>query len=206
MVSRDEQLRAIKNLRANSDFWPAIQQCGGDLVRVPVAYEKAVIDWLNRGGKDELKRRKDQAQTLRAALGIMAEYRDTLEHNIEGRVIHDPSTGKSLTLAPWLDPTDPVGAGPVLNTVAQVINQLADDLVNRNPRGITDRKDRDFFHNLGRRFREAELSQPPIAAMRRLYKTLMDSFYDDPKLAPDDESGEDANILHAFQRGFQQGL
>ena len=191
----------MEKLKANPDFWAAIRQCGGNESTVAMAYMGAVIDWLHRGGIDELRRHEKQAKTLRDALRIVAEYRDVLEHNIEGRVIHDPATGKSLTLAPWLDSTSPVGAGPVLDTVVNVINQLADDLVERNPQGMKDRKDRDFFYDLGRRFGKANLPQPPIAAMRRLYNILADSIYDDPKLAPDDHGGEDANIVHAFKRG-----
>ena len=163
------------------------------------AYLGAVIDWLYRGGSDEKERLEAQARTLRKGLAILAEYRDVLEHNIEGRVIHDRTTGKSLTLAPWLDPDSPVGAGPVLDTVASVINQLADDLVKRTPQGMEDRKDRDFFHNLGRQFGQANLQQPSIAAMRGLYKILVGSL-DDSKLAQEG-LGDDSNIMHAFQRG-----
>ena len=179
--------RTVINSR---EFMVAVAACGDHYTRTSVAVEKALIDWHHRGQSKKIKRRKNQAQTLREALAVMDEYRSIIEHNLSGRVIHDPTTGNSLTLAPWCVPDSPVNAGPVLDAVASVIRLLADDLVERNPQGMADRKDRNFYYCLGRAFTEAGLEQPSVAALRGLGSVINT-----------DDGSDDANILHAFASG-----
>ncbi|MBU2855436.1 hypothetical protein HF289_00670 [Acidithiobacillus ferrooxidans] len=186
----------MQKVHTSPELWAAVQMCPGKPLRVRTAVSWAVMDWLYRGGKDEQVRMTAQAQTLRDAIAVLAEYREIVEHNMEGRVVHDPKTGKHLTLAPWLIPDSPVGAGPVLNMVMGVAWQLADDLENRNPAGIKDRINRNFLSDLGRRFKEAGLEQPQVAALRELQECLA-------TIAPSESFADldDSGVINAFKRG-----
>jgi hypothetical protein len=201
MIPYDTQIRIIDKVKKHPDLWREFSKCCGDQITVYGAYKDACIDWMHRGGKDELKRHKAQSKTLRAALKVMAEQRETLAHNLAGRVIHDKETGRHLTLCPWLVPDSPVHAGPVLDSVMSVMNLLADDLDNRNPKAMEDRKDTDFYRVLGRRFSKAGLEQPPVKALRGLFKILADTVYgvDHALVLKDDD--DDSNVINAYKRG-----
>ena len=192
-MSRPEDVPKLTDTR---EFYGAVAACGGDYWLTYSAAKNALIDWLLRGQRMEIRRHAEQAAKLRDALDVMSEYRAVIEHNLSGRVIHDPETGKNLTLAPWLDPDSPVNAGPVLDAVAAVLAQLAADLETRNPLGMTDRKDRSFYYCLGRAFTAAGLAKPPVAAMRRLGEAV-GLIHDKAK------NTEDADILHTFDAGYK---
>ena len=183
-------LDGVSQLTDTREFYGAVAACGGDYWLTYSAAKNALIDWLSRGQRTEIARRAEQAEKLRTALDVMSEYRDIVEHNLSGCVIHDPKTGKNLTLAPWCVPDSPVNAGPVLNAVASTILRLAADLETRNPIGMTDRKDRSFYYCLGRAFAKASLERPSVPVLRQLGAVI------DP-----DSNTEDANILHAFDTG-----
>lgn len=187
----------MQAVNASPELWAVIHKwCPDEPGKVHTAVSWAVMDWLYRGGKSEQERMTKQAQTLRAAMDVLAEYREIVEHNMAGRVVHDPQTGKHLTLAPWLIPDSPVGAGPVLNMVASVALQLADDLENRNPEGIKDRKDSDFYRVLGRRFSKVGLARPPVETLRAIFN----AFNAATELVLTDD-GDDSSVIHAYDRG-----
>ena len=189
-------LEDVSRLTNTSEFRDAVAACGSDYWSTYSAAGNALIDWLLRGQRMEIRRHAEQAAKLRTALDVMSEYRAVIEHNLSGRVIHDPETGKNLTLAPWLDPDSPVNAGPVLDAVAAVLAQLAADLETRNPVGMADRKDRSFYYCLGRAFTADGLAKPSAAAMRRLGEAV-GVIHDRAKNA------EDADILHTFDAGYK---
>lgn len=189
-------LEDVPKLTDTRAFRDAVAACGSDYCLTYAAAMNALINWLLRGQRTEIKRHAEQAAKLRDALGVMNEYRAVIEHNLSGRVIHDPETGKNLTLAPWLDPDSPVNAGPVLDAVAAVLAQLAADLETRNPVGMADRKDRSFYYCLGRAFTADGLAKPSAAAMRRLGEAV-GVIHDRAKNA------EDADILHTFDAGYK---
>ena len=183
-------LDGVSQLTDTREFYGAVAACGGDYWLTYSAAKNALIDWLSRGQRMEIRRHAEQAAKLRDALDVMNEYRAVIEHNLSGRVIHDPETGKYLTFTPWLDLDSPVNAGPVLNAVVSTILRLAADLETRNPIGMTDRKDRSFYYCLGRAFAKASLERPSVPVLRQLGAVI------DP-----DSNTEDANILHAFDAG-----
>ena len=183
-------LEDVPKLTDTREFSGAVAACGGNYWLTHSAATKALINWLLRGQRTEIKRHAQQAAKLRDALGVMNEYRAVIEHNLSGCVIHDPKTGKNLTLAPWCVPDSPANAGPVLNAVVSTILRLAADLETRNPIGMTDRKDRSFYYCLGRAFAKASLERPSVPVLRQLGAVI------DP-----DSNTEDANILHAFDAG-----
>lgn len=189
-------LEDVPKLTDTREFSGAVAACGGNYWLTHSAATRALINWLLRGQRTEIKRHAEQAAKLRTALDVMSEYRAVIEHNLSGRVIHDPETGKNLTLAPWLDPDSPVNAGPVLDAVAAVLAQLAADLETRNPVGMADRKDRSFYYCLGRAFTADGLAKPSAAAMRRLGEAV-GVIHDRAKNA------EDADILHTFDAGYK---
>ncbi|MDA8189986.1 MAG: hypothetical protein M0Z68_00560 [Gammaproteobacteria bacterium] len=183
-------LEDVSRLTNTSEFRDAVAACGSDYWSTYSAAGNALIDWLLRGQRMEIRRHAEQAAKLRDALDVMNEYRAVIEHNLSGRVIHDPETGKYLTFTPWLDLDSPVNAGPVLNAVASVILQLAADLETRNPVGMADRKDRNIFYCLGRAFAKRGLVRPAVTALRQLGAVI----------APHSDT-DDANIIHAFDSG-----
>ena len=183
-------LEDVPKLTDTREFSGAVAACGGNSWLTHSAATRALINWLLRGQRTEIKRHAEQAAKLRTALDVMSEYRAVIEHNLSGRVIHDPETGKNLTLAPSLDPDSPVNAGPVLDAVAAVLAQLAADLETRNPVGMADRKDRNIFYCLGRAFAKRGLVRPAVTALRQLGAVI----------APHSDT-DDANIIHAFDSG-----
>ncbi len=188
----------MQAVNASPELWAVIHKwCPEEPGKVHTAVSWAARDWLCRGGKSEQERMTKQAQTLRDALKVLDEYREIIEHNMAGRVVHDPQTGKRLTLAPWLIPDSPVGAGPVLNMVASVTLQLADDLENRNPEGMKDRQDSDFYRILGRRFSKVGLARPPVETMRAIFGVLSNAA---TELVLTDD-GDDSSVIHAYNRG-----
>ena len=187
-------LEDVPTLTESDEFHGAVAACGGDYWLTYSSAKNAVIDWLLRGQRTEMKRHAEQAAKLRDALDVISEYRDTIEHNLSGRVIHDRETGKSLTLAPWLFSDSPVNAGPVLDAVESVILQLADDLETRNPVGMRDRKDRSFYYCVGRCFSAAGLAKPSAAALRGIGEAV-GLTHDKAK------NVEDADIHHSYDDG-----
>ena len=187
-------LDGVSQLTDTREFYGAVAACGGDYWLTYSAAKNALIDWLSRGQRMEIRRHAEQAAKLRDALDVMNEYRAVIEHNLSGCVIHDPKTGKNLTLAPWCVPDSPVNAGPVLNAVASVILQLADDLETRNPVGMRDRKDRSFYYCVGRCFSAAGLAKPSAAALRGIGEAV-GLTHDKAK------NVEDADIHHSYDDG-----
>lgn len=192
-----EALKGVPEITESAAFYRAVAAClPPEQATDPAAFwpvysaaKNALIDWLSRGQRYEKQRHGRQAKALRDALAVMREHRSVIEHNLGGRVIYDPETGQCLTLAPWLVPSSPVNAGPVLNAVSSVLVQLASDLETRDPEGMADRKDRSFGFCLGRALAKAGQPRLPMVALRSLCAAV-GANYDD-----------DANALHAFNAG-----
>lgn len=192
-----EALKSVPEITTSPAFYGAVAAClpperaacPPDFWAAYSATKNALIDWLSRGQQYKKGHHERQAKILRDALAVIREHRDIIERNLAGRVIHDPETGERLTLCPWLVPDSPVNAGPVLNAVSSVMDQLAGDLETRNPEGMASRKDRSFGFCLGQAFAKAGLDRPPVAALKRLHKAV------------DVSHGDDANLLHAFGAG-----
>lgn len=201
MIPRETQIRVMDRVKKNPELWCALRKYQGDQLAAHSAYIGACIDWMHRGGKDELERLKDQSETIRAALQAMAEHWDVLTHNLAGSVIHDKDTGKHLTLCPWLVADSPVNAGPVLGAVMSIMNLLADDLETRNPDGMKDRKDTDFYRVLGRRFSMARLEQPHIDVLRGLFAVLANAAYGVDDALVMEDADDDSNVINAYKRG-----
>jgi len=155
----------------------------------------ACIDCLHKGQHETQRQNEQNAAALRQALAILSESqtREVLEHNLGGRVIHDPTTGKSLTLAPWLASDSPVGPGAVLDAVFSVIRDHADWLEAPHNIAFTERNNRHFLTFLGRHWRRAGLEHPGIQRLREIVIIVTGN----------DETREDADLLKAFRNGWQ---
>ncbi len=157
----------------------------------------ACIDYMHKGQKELQRKHEAQAETLRAALAVINEYRATLEQNLSSRVINDPRTGKSLTLVPWLMPDSPVNAGPVLDAVMGVVQDFAKWLDKPHNINYTERSNRNFLTFLGRRWRNLGTGKPPtIEVMRQICTIVMGD-------APDQEGPADPDLWRAFTEGFR---
>ncbi|MBU2801697.1 hypothetical protein HFV02_05390 [Acidithiobacillus caldus] len=156
----------------------------------------ACIDYLHKGQHKTQRQNEQDAAALRNALTILSDprTREVLEHNLGGRVIHDPETGKSLTLAPWLLPDEsPVGSGVVLDAVFSVIKDHAESLEHPHNIDFTERNNRHYLTFLGRGWRRAGLEHPGIQRLREIVIIVMGS----------DDLAEDPDLLKAFRNGWQ---
>lgn len=156
----------------------------------------ACIDYLHKGQHETQRQNEQDAAVLCNALRILSDprTREALEHNLAGCVIHDPKTGKSLTLAPWLLPDEsPVGSGVVLDAVFSVIKYHAEWLKHPHNIDFTERNNRHYLTFLGRRWRRAGLEHPGIQRLREIVIIVMG----------DDDLREDADLLKAFRNGWQ---
>ena len=156
----------------------------------------ACIDYLHKGQHKTQRQNEQDAAVLCNALRVLSDprTREALEHNLGGLVIHDPMTGKSLTLAPWLLPDEsPVGSGVVLDAVFSVIRDHADWLECPNNIDFTERNNRHFLTFLGRHWRRAGLEHPGIQRLREIVIIVTGN----------DETREDADLLKAFRNGWQ---
>jgi len=155
----------------------------------------ACIDCLHKGQHETQRRNEEDAAVLRNALRVLSDprTRTVLEHNLGGLVIHDPTTKKSLTLAPWLVSDSPVGSGVVLDAVFSVIRDHAEWLERPHNIDFTERNNRHFLTFLGRHWRRAGLEHPGIQKLREIVIIVTGN----------DETREDSDLLKAFRNGWQ---
>ncbi|MBU2754154.1 hypothetical protein HFU84_09830 [Acidithiobacillus sp. CV18-2] len=192
MIARETQREIMDRVKSDPRRFAALEGCS-DPNRAHTAYLGACIQWLNRGGKGELTRRAQQAQGLRDALAVVQEYRDVLEYNL----IHS----FSAALGEHLRQGTELGTGPVLDGVEQALSLLADDLTIRNPYGMDERRDRQFYFLLGKEFGKAGIARPSVYVLRTLYGYFIDAIrLIDPELSPEDNL-EDSDVIKTFKLG-----
>ncbi|MBU2755434.1 hypothetical protein HFU84_01680 [Acidithiobacillus sp. CV18-2] len=191
MIPLQTQYRIMDRVKSDPRRFAALEGCS-DPNRAHTAYLGACIQWMHRGGKKELERRAEQAQALRDALAVMAEYRDILEQNL----VHPLSN----SIGPHLKPDSQLEASPVLSGVEWAMGLLASDLLERNPETMLERKDRQFYLLLGREFKKYEIARPPVHVLRELFEILAGSVAKTGMIAPGD-SLEDSDIIKTFKLG-----
>lgn len=162
-------------------------------VRESNAVIGACIDYLYKGQHETQRKHEEQAKVLRQAIEIIGEHGDYLTHNLSGRVIHDPMTGKHLTLCPEVVPDSPVHAQHVIGAFLSVVQDHADWLEHPHNIDFTERNNRHFLTFLGRHWRRAGLEHPGIQKLREI--TIIATGHDDTR--------DDADLLKAFRNGWQ---
>lgn len=165
-------------------------------VRESNAVLGAYIDYLHKGQQKTQSKNEQDAAVLCNALRVLSDprTREVLEHNLGGLAIHDPMTGKSLTLAPWLLPDEsPVGSGVVLDAVFSVIRDHADWLERPHNIDFTERNNRHFLTFLGRHWRRAGLERPGIQRLREIVIIVTGQ----------NPGSEYAELLKSFRIGWQ---
>ncbi|MBU2788925.1 hypothetical protein HFQ13_12060 [Acidithiobacillus sp. VAN18-1] len=191
MIPLQAQYKIMDRVKSDPRRFAALEGCT-DPNAAHVAFIGACIQWMHRGGQAELKRRAEQARALRAALAVVQEYRDILEHNL----IHS----FSAAIGEHLKPGTELGTGPILGGVEQALSLLASDLLERNPETMLERRDRQFYLLLGREFKKYEIARPSAHVLRELFEILADSVAKTGMTAPDDNL-EDSDIIKTFKLG-----